>query len=79
VHGCSLGIVQAASLFFRRQHLFHKLVAFSGRYDRTMKVESFCDLGDGYYDDSVYFHTPAQLLPGLGSDGRLDRRRERES
>ncbi|MBY3377505.1 esterase family protein [Rhizobium laguerreae] len=76
VHGCSLGAFQAASLFFRHPHLFRKLVAFSGRYDLTMKVESFGDLFDGYYDDSVYFHTPAHFLPGLGSDWRLDRLRE---
>ena len=41
-----------------------------------MKVESFGDLFDGYYDDSVYFHTPTHFLPGLGGDWRLDRLRE---
>ncbi|PDT37885.1 esterase [Rhizobium sp. M10] len=76
VHGCSLGAFQAASLVFRHPHLFRKLVAFSGRYDLTMKVESFGDLFDGYYDDSVYFHTPTHFLPGLGADWRLDRLRE---
>lgn len=75
-HGCSLGASQAANLVFRHPHLFRKLVAFSGRYDLTMKVESFGDLFDGYYDDSVYFHTPAHFLPGLGTDWRLDRLRE---
>jgi esterase/lipase superfamily enzyme len=39
--GCSLGAFQAASLVFRHPHLFRKLVAFSGRYDLTMKVECF--------------------------------------
>jgi esterase/lipase superfamily enzyme len=78
VHGCSLGAFQAASLFFRHPHLFRKLVAFSGRYDLTMRVESFGDLFDGYYDDSVYFHTPVHFLPGLGSDWRLDRLHERD-
>ncbi|AXA38667.1 hypothetical protein DLJ82_1061 [Rhizobium leguminosarum] len=76
VHGCSLGAFQAASLFFRHPHLFRKLVAFSGRYDLTMRVESFGDLFDGYYDDSVYFHMPTHFLPGLGGDWRLDRLRE---
>ncbi|MGR9393753.1 esterase family protein [Rhizobium leguminosarum] len=76
VHGRSLGAFQAASLFFRHPHLFRKLVAFSGRYDLTMRVESFGDLFDGYYDDSVYFHTPTHFLPGLGDDWRLDRLRQ---
>ncbi|MGO7565184.1 esterase, partial [Rhizobium johnstonii] len=76
VHGFSLGAFQAASLFFLHPHLFCKLVAFSGRYDLTMRVESFGDLFDCYYDDSFYFHTPAHFLPGLGSDWRLDRLRE---
>lgn len=72
VQGCSLGAFQAASLVFRHPHLFTKLVAFSGRYDLTMKVESFGDLFDGYYDDDVYFHMPSHFLPGLSCPWRLD-------
>ncbi len=75
VQGCSLGAFQAASLAFRHPHLFQKLVAFSGRYDLTLKVESFGDLLDSYYDDRVYFHTPSHFLPGLCCDWRLDRLR----
>jgi len=78
-HGCSLGAFQAASLVFRHPHLFRKLVAFSGRYDLTMKVESFRDLFDVYYDVGVYFHTPMHFLPGLGGDWRLDRLRDATS
>ncbi|NTF45668.1 esterase family protein [Rhizobium rhizogenes] len=76
VHGCSLGAFQAASLVFRHPHLFRKLVAFSGRYDLTMQVESFSDLFDGYYDDDIYFHTPTHFLPGLGSDWHLEKLRQ---
>ncbi|NKN38336.1 esterase family protein [Agrobacterium sp. a22-2] len=76
VHGCSLGAFQAASLVFRHPHLFRKLVAFSGRYDLTMQVESFGDLLDGYYDDQVYFHTPTHFLPGLDGDWRLEKLRQ---
>jgi esterase/lipase superfamily enzyme len=72
VHGCSLGAFQAASLVFRHPHLFQKLVAFSGRYDLTMRVESFGDLFNGYYDDTVYFHTPAHFLPDLACGWQLD-------
>lgn len=76
VHGCSLGAFQAASLVFRHPHLFRKLVAFSGRYDLTMRVESFVDLFDGYYDDDIYFHTPTHFLPGLGSELQLEKLRQ---
>ncbi|KAA0700519.1 esterase [Neorhizobium sp. P12A] len=76
VQGCSLGAYQAASLVFRHPHLFRKLVAFSGRYDLTLKVESFGDLFDGYYDDTVYFHTPTHFLPGLNCDWRLEKLRQ---
>ena len=56
----------------RHPHLFRKLVALSGRYDLTLKVEHFGDLFDGYYGDDIYFHTPTHFLPGLACDWRLD-------
>ena len=74
--GCSLGAFQAASLALRHPHLFRKLVAFSGRYDLTMKVECFDDLFDGYYSGDIYFHTPTHFLPGLDDPWRLDRLRQ---
>lgn len=76
VHGCSLGAFQAASPVFRHPHLFRKLVAFSGRYDLTTKVESFTDLFDGYYDDDIYFHTPTHFLPRLACEWRLESLRQ---
>lgn len=78
VQGCSLGAFQAASLVFRHPHLFRKLVALSGRYDLTMKVECFGDLLGGYYDDEVYFRTPTHFLPGLDCQWQLDRLRQVE-
>lgn len=74
--GCSLGAFQAADLVFRHPHLFRKLVAFSGRYDLTLKVECFDDLFDGHYDEEIYFHTPSHFLPGLACPWRLDRLRQ---
>ncbi|WP_218032809.1 esterase family protein [Pararhodospirillum oryzae] len=71
-HGCSLGAYHAATLAFRHPHLFRKLVAFSGRYDLTLRVECFDDLLAGYYDDTVYFHTPSHFLPGLTCEDRLN-------
>jgi esterase/lipase superfamily enzyme len=76
--GCSLGAFQAASLALRHPHLFRKLVAFSGRYDLTMKVESFGDLFDGYYSDDIYFHTPTHFLPRLACPWRLEKLRQLE-
>ena len=73
--GCSLGAFQAASLVFRHPHLFGKLVAFSGRYDLTMRTESFDDLFEGYYSDDIYFHMPLHFLPGLTCAWRLERLR----
>jgi esterase/lipase superfamily enzyme len=74
--GCSLGAFQATSLVLRHPHLFRKLVALSGRFDLTMKVESFGDLFDGYYADDIYFHTPTHFLPGLACAWRLDKLRQ---
>jgi esterase/lipase superfamily enzyme len=76
--GCSLGAFQAASLVFRHPHLFRKLVAFSGRYDLTMRVECFHDLFDGYYTDDIYFQTPTHFLPGLQSSWQLEHLRQLE-
>lgn len=70
--GCSLGAFQAASLAFRHPHLFRKLVALSGRFDLTIRVECFGDLFDGYYADDIYFHTPTHFLPELGCPWRLE-------
>jgi esterase/lipase superfamily enzyme len=74
--GCSLGAFQASSIVFRHPHLFRKLVAFSGRYDLTMRAEAFDDLFEGYYSDDIYFHTPAHFLPGLACGLRLGQLRQ---
>lgn len=64
-HGSSLGAFHATNIVLRHPHLFKKLVAFSGRYDLTLAIESFNDLLDGFYNDDVYFHTPVHFLPNL--------------
>lgn len=76
--GCSLGAFQAASLAFRHPRLFAKLVALSGRYDLTLRVESFDDLLGGHYDDEVYYRTPTHFLPGLAAPAQLDPLRRME-
>ncbi|MEZ5431767.1 MAG: alpha/beta hydrolase-fold protein [Verrucomicrobiales bacterium] len=64
-HGCSLGAYHAATIAFRHPHLFRKVAAFSGRYDLTLNVETFHNLFDGYYDETIYYHTPSHFLPHL--------------
>ncbi len=71
-HGCSLGAFHAANIAFRHPHLFHRLVAFSGRYDLTQAVEWFGDLFDGFYNQDIYSHTPTHYLPALQCEQRLN-------
>lgn len=71
-HGCSLGAFHAVNIAFRHPHLFRKVAAFSGRYDLTHGVEHFRDLFDGYYDDTIYYHTPSHFLPNLECHWRLE-------
>ncbi|MGZ8191120.1 MAG: esterase family protein [Methylococcaceae bacterium] len=75
-HGLSLGAFHAANIAFRHPDLFKKLVAFSGRYDLTLNVESFTDLLDGFYNEDIYFHTPNHFLPNLDCSWRLNKLRE---
>ncbi|WP_372882152.1 esterase family protein [Psychromonas sp.] len=70
-HGCSLGAYHAANIFFRHPHLFSKLAAFSGRYDLTWEVESFNNLFDGFYNEDIYYHTPAHFLKNLDCPDRI--------
>lgn len=75
-HGLSLGAFHAANIAFRYPQFFKKLVAFSGRYDLTLNVEHFNDLFDGFYNETIYFHTPSHFLPNLECDSRLSKLRE---
>jgi esterase/lipase superfamily enzyme len=70
--GCSLGAYHAANIVLRHPHRFGKLVALSGRYDLTRPVDHFGDLFDGYYDETIYFHTPCHFLPNLHDAWHLD-------
>ena len=76
--GCSLGAYHAANIALRHPDRFTKLVALSGRYDLTRGIENFGDLFDGYYDESIYFHTPCHFLPNLHDSPQLDAIRRME-
>ena len=70
-HGCSIGAYHALNIGFRHPEVFGKVVAFSGRFDLTRPVGPFADLFNGYYDQDIYFHTPAHFLPSLSCEQRL--------
>ena len=74
-HGLSLGAFHAANIAFRHPQLFKKLVAFSGRYDLTLCVDSFKNLFDGYYNEDIYYNTPTHFLPNLNCSWRIDQLR----
>ncbi|GAB3571204.1 esterase family protein [Spirosoma luteolum] len=65
VHGCSFGAFHAVNIALRHPNRFNKVVALSGRYDLSAPVAEFRGLFDGYYDETIYFHTPNHFLPNL--------------
>jgi esterase/lipase superfamily enzyme len=76
-HGCSMGAFHAANIAFRHPDRFHKLAAFSGRYDPTLSIEHFQDLLDGHRDENVFSNSPVYYLPHV--DGwKLDALRRME-
>jgi esterase/lipase superfamily enzyme len=77
-HGCSLGAYHAVNLAFRHPNRFKKVVALSGRYDLTQSVGSFRDLFEGYYDETIYYHTPSHFLPQLADTTLLEALRQME-
>jgi esterase/lipase superfamily enzyme len=70
-HGCSLGAYHAVNLAFRHPGRFVKVVALSGRYDLTVRIEDFGPLLDGYFDETVYYNMPSHYVPNLSDQGLL--------
>lgn len=68
-NGCSLGAYHSANILFRHPDLFDSIIALSGLYSLKFSV------GD-YMDDSVYYHSPLNYLPGLNDPWYLGRFRE---
>jgi esterase/lipase superfamily enzyme len=68
VAGISLGAYLAGNTFFRHTDLFSGCILLSGSYD----IRSYMD---GYYNESVYFHNPADYLRHLNDDYHLPRLR----
>ena len=66
--GSSVGALHALNLFLRRADLFAGTIAMSGVYDLTYYSR-------GYFDDNVYFNSPAHYLPGWNDGAMLDHMR----
>jgi esterase/lipase superfamily enzyme len=66
--GASLGALHAANLYFRRPDLLDGTIAMSGVYDLTSYTK-------GYFDEDVYFNSPAHYLPKLEDEFYLSRLR----
>lgn len=77
-HGCSIGAYHAVNIALRHPGLFRKVVALSGRFDLTRPMGPFEDLFQGYYDEDIYFHTPAHFVPGLNDRQHLEPLRRME-
>ena len=70
-YGCSFGAYHALNIALRHPHRFGRVLALSGKYDMT----SFFG---GYYDETLYFHTPRHYVPNLHEGGQMDALRRLE-
>jgi esterase/lipase superfamily enzyme len=77
-HGCSIGAFHATNIAFRHPSRFARVVAFSGRYDLTQEYAWYRDLFSGYYDQTIYFHTPLHFIPNLTDAATLQQLRALE-
>lgn len=67
--GASLGALHALNLFFRTPDIFSGTIAMSGDYN----LQSYTK---GYFDDTVYFNSPEQYLPGISDPQYLEQMRK---
>lgn len=62
--GASFGALHSMNLFLKRPDLIDGVIAMSGVYDLT-------EYTDGYWDDQVYFNSPAHYIPQLNDEWYL--------
>ena len=65
VCGASFGALHSANLFFRQPGLLNGFIAMSGVYDLT-------EYTNGYFDEDVYFNSPAHYIPNLNDHHILE-------
>lgn len=58
VSGASFGALHSMNLFLKRPDLINGVIAMSGVYN-------LMEYTDGYYDEQVYFNSPAHYMPNL--------------
>lgn len=63
--GASFGALHSMNLFLKRPDLINGVIAMSGVYDLT-------EYSKGYFDEQVYFNSPAHYLPKLEDPWFLD-------
>lgn len=64
-YGCSFGAYHALNIALRHPSRFGRVLALSGKYDMTSFFR-------GYYDATLYQHTPQHYVPDLQDPWRLD-------
>jgi esterase/lipase superfamily enzyme len=69
VSGASFGALHSANLFFKRPDLLNGFIAMSGVYDLTEYTK-------GYFDEDVYFNSPAHYMPNLTDHAVLEQIRQ---
>lgn len=62
--GASLGAFHAVNLFFKKPDLINGAIGMSGVYDLT-------EYTHGYWDEQVYYNSPAHYIPNLSDEWYL--------
>jgi esterase/lipase superfamily enzyme len=65
VCGASFGALHSMNLFLKRPDIIDGVIAMSGVYDLT-------EYSKGFYDEQVYFNSPAHYIPNLNNAWFLD-------
>ena len=63
--GASFGALHSMNLFLKRPDLFNGVIAMSGVYN-------LMEYTDGYYDEQVYYNSPAHYMPNLSDHWYLE-------
>lgn len=65
VSGASFGALHSMNLFLKRPDLLNGVIAMSGVYN-------LMEYTDGFYDEQVYFNSPAHYMPNLSDNYNLE-------
>jgi esterase/lipase superfamily enzyme len=76
--GCSMGAYHAVNFAFKYPQYISKIVALSGRYDLTQKLNHYNDLLEGYWNETIYFNMPSQYIHNISEQELLNALRRLE-